>query len=299
MLLGSERLLDSSRLNGLKVGILANPASIDHDFTHVVDRLGQASLIQARRDLRPAARLPLRRAGQHDRDAARARTRGARAGLLALQRDARADRGDAAASTCSSIDLQDVGARIYTYIYTMANCLRAAARHGVPVIVCDRPNPIGGVEVEGPMLEPGLRVVRRPVPHPDAPRHDDRRARAAVQRAFRHRRRARGRADGGLDARHVFRRDRPAVGDAVAEHADARHRDRLSGHGAVRRHDAVGRARHDAAVRADRRAVDRRRTLCRRDEPALGCRACTSGRRASSRRSRSTPSAPAAAARFT
>ena len=52
------------------------------------------------------------------------------------------------------IDLQDIGARIYTYIYTMANCLRACARHGVPVIVCDRPNPIGGVDVEGPMLVP-------------------------------------------------------------------------------------------------------------------------------------------------
>ena len=47
------------------------------------------------------------------------------------------------------IDLQDVGTRIYTYIYTMANCLRAAARHGLPVIVCDRPNPIGGDQVEG------------------------------------------------------------------------------------------------------------------------------------------------------
>jgi uncharacterized protein YbbC (DUF1343 family) len=53
------------------------------------------------------------------------------------------------------IDLQDVGARIYTFIYTMANCLRAAARAGVPVIVCDRPNPIGGTQVEGPTLEPG------------------------------------------------------------------------------------------------------------------------------------------------
>ena len=53
------------------------------------------------------------------------------------------------------IDLQDVGARIYTFIYTMANCLRAAARAGLPVIVCDRPNPIGGVKVEGPTLEPG------------------------------------------------------------------------------------------------------------------------------------------------
>jgi uncharacterized protein YbbC (DUF1343 family) len=53
------------------------------------------------------------------------------------------------------IDLQDIGARIYTYIYTMANCLRACGRHGVRAIVCDRPNPIGGTKVEGPMLERG------------------------------------------------------------------------------------------------------------------------------------------------
>jgi uncharacterized protein YbbC (DUF1343 family) len=38
----------------------------------------------------------------------------------------------------------------------MANCLRAARRHGVKVIVCDRPNPIGGIAIEGPMLEPGF-----------------------------------------------------------------------------------------------------------------------------------------------
>ena len=54
------------------------------------------------------------------------------------------------------IDLQDIGARIYTYIYTMANCLRAGKRHGVPVIICDRPNPIGGVDVEGAALVPGF-----------------------------------------------------------------------------------------------------------------------------------------------
>jgi len=53
------------------------------------------------------------------------------------------------------VDLQDIGARIYTYIYTMANCLRAAARHGVTVIVCDRPNPIGGTAVEGGRLRHG------------------------------------------------------------------------------------------------------------------------------------------------
>jgi uncharacterized protein YbbC (DUF1343 family) len=53
------------------------------------------------------------------------------------------------------VDLQDIGARIYTYIYTMANCLRAGATHGVPVIVCDRPNPIGDA-VEGETLAPGF-----------------------------------------------------------------------------------------------------------------------------------------------
>jgi uncharacterized protein YbbC (DUF1343 family) len=64
------------------------------------------------------------------------------------------------------IDLQDVGTRIYTYIYTMANCLRAARREGLPVIVCDRPNPIGGALVEGPMLEDDFRsfVGQYPVP---------------------------------------------------------------------------------------------------------------------------------------
>ena len=53
------------------------------------------------------------------------------------------------------IDLQDIGARIYTYIYTMANCLRACGRHRIPVIVCDRPNPINGVDVEGETLKSG------------------------------------------------------------------------------------------------------------------------------------------------
>jgi uncharacterized protein YbbC (DUF1343 family) len=64
------------------------------------------------------------------------------------------------------IDLQDIGARIYTYIYTMANCLRACARHGVPVVVCDRPNPIGGVDVEGARLVPGFEsfVGQFPIP---------------------------------------------------------------------------------------------------------------------------------------
>ena len=50
-------------------------------------------------------------------------------------------------------DMQDVGCRIYTFAYTMANCMRAAAKYGKRVVVCDRPNPIGGIGVEGNVTE--------------------------------------------------------------------------------------------------------------------------------------------------
>jgi uncharacterized protein YbbC (DUF1343 family) len=50
-------------------------------------------------------------------------------------------------------DIQDVGARFYTYITTMAYCMEAAARAHIPFYVLDRPNPIGGIRVEGPMLD--------------------------------------------------------------------------------------------------------------------------------------------------
>jgi uncharacterized protein YbbC (DUF1343 family) len=51
-------------------------------------------------------------------------------------------------------DIQDIGARPYTYIYTMALGMEAATEHGVPFVVLDRPNPINGVHIEGNLLEP-------------------------------------------------------------------------------------------------------------------------------------------------
>jgi len=51
------------------------------------------------------------------------------------------------------VDLQDVGSRYYTFVYTMAYCMRAAARTGVEVIVLDRPNPLSGSIVEGNVLD--------------------------------------------------------------------------------------------------------------------------------------------------
>jgi uncharacterized protein YbbC (DUF1343 family) len=54
------------------------------------------------------------------------------------------------------IDLQDVGSRYYTYVWTMALAMAAAARARVPVVVVDRPNPLGGVAVESGPLRPGF-----------------------------------------------------------------------------------------------------------------------------------------------
>jgi uncharacterized protein YbbC (DUF1343 family) len=64
------------------------------------------------------------------------------------------------------VDLPDIGSRYYTFAWTMAHCLEACAELGIPVLVLDRPNPIDGVHVEGPVLRPGFEsfVGLHPVP---------------------------------------------------------------------------------------------------------------------------------------
>jgi uncharacterized protein YbbC (DUF1343 family) len=164
--LGSERLIASGALGGQKVGVVCNPASVDADLRHVVDRLTEADGVTLaaifgpqhgfRADLQdnmiesPHGRDPRRQVPVHS---LYSETREPTAGML---RDL----------DVLIVDLQDVGTRVYTFAYTMANCLRAAARHGVPVIVCDRPNPVGGERVEGPVLEEAFRsfVGQFPVP---------------------------------------------------------------------------------------------------------------------------------------
>jgi uncharacterized protein YbbC (DUF1343 family) len=166
MRLGSERLIASSRLNGLRVGVLANPASIDHGFRHIVDRLA------ATPDCTLAAIFGPQHGFQSDLqdnmiESPHAKDRRRDVPIFSLYSETREPTPEMLGLIdVLVIDIQDVGARIYTFIYTMANCLRAAARKGLPVIVCDRPNPIGGVQVEGPMLEQGYEsfVGQFPIP---------------------------------------------------------------------------------------------------------------------------------------
>src|SRR5438105_649605 len=64
------------------------------------------------------------------------------------------------------VDLQDIGARYYTFIWTLYRCLRACGNRSVRVVVLDRPNPINGVSVEGPPIEKGYEslVGLHPIP---------------------------------------------------------------------------------------------------------------------------------------
>ena len=64
------------------------------------------------------------------------------------------------------VDLQDIGTRIYTYIYTLTHLLEACANHDVEVIVLDRPNPINAKDIEGNILDPAFAtfVGRHPIP---------------------------------------------------------------------------------------------------------------------------------------
>lgn len=154
--LGSERLLASSALRGKRVGVVCNPASIDHGFGHVADRIAAmpgvtlAAIFGPQHGFRSDVQENMIESG-HAEDARR------RVPVYSLYSDTRIPtRAMMQGLDLLVIDLQDVGTRIYTYIYTMAYCLTAAKRDGVKVIVCDRPNPIGGTQVEGPMLERGF-----------------------------------------------------------------------------------------------------------------------------------------------
>jgi uncharacterized protein YbbC (DUF1343 family) len=156
VVLGSTRLLASGRLRGQRVGIVANPASIDHAYVHVVDRLAQDAGVTVGAIFGPQHGFHADVQDNmietpHREDASR------RVPIYSLYSETR----EPTAAMLDGldvlvIDLQDVGTRVYTFVYTMANCLRGAARAGVPVIVCDRPNPIGGLGVEGPMLHRGF-----------------------------------------------------------------------------------------------------------------------------------------------
>ena len=164
--LGSERLVESGSLKNQRIGVVSNPASVDAEFRHIVRVLATtpdvtlSAIFGPQHGYRADVQDNMIETG-HAQDP----TRGV--SVYSLYSETREPTADMLKGLDALVvDLQDVGSRIYTFVYTMANCLRAGKRHGVPVIVTDRPNPICGDRFGGPMLEKGFEsfVGQFPIP---------------------------------------------------------------------------------------------------------------------------------------
>jgi uncharacterized protein YbbC (DUF1343 family) len=166
--LGITRLLDADRrlVEGRRIGLVSNPASVDANLRHTADLLAEdggfslGALFGPQHGFRSDVQDNMIES-PHAHDCRR------RVPVFSLYSETREPTADMLKELDAIVvDLQDVGTRVYTYIYTLANCLRAAARHGVTVIVCDRPNPIGGEKVEGNLLREGYEsfVGQFPIP---------------------------------------------------------------------------------------------------------------------------------------
>jgi uncharacterized protein YbbC (DUF1343 family) len=173
--LGSTRLFQSDRLRGKRIGLVCNPASVNEQLHHIVDvafaapGVEVAALFGPQHGFRSDVQDNMIETPHAEFDAAGGRGSGTRrkVPLYSLYSDTREPTAEMLRDVDTLVvDLQDIGTRIYTYMYTMANCMRAAKRHGLTVIVCDRPNPIGGLAIEGITLEPGCEsfVGQYPIP---------------------------------------------------------------------------------------------------------------------------------------
>ncbi|MBU2548631.1 MAG: DUF1343 domain-containing protein [Proteobacteria bacterium] len=153
---GLERLVADppAELAGARLGLLANQASVGPGYEHASTLIDRAL----------PGRLTTLFGPQHGfvgekQDNMVESDHGVEAGtgrrIFSLYgRTRKPDREMMVGLDVLLVDLVDVGTRVYTFAQTMAYCLEAAAALGLKVLVLDRPNPIGGHEVEGNLLKP-------------------------------------------------------------------------------------------------------------------------------------------------
>ncbi|HQA25533.1 MAG TPA: DUF1343 domain-containing protein [Candidatus Competibacteraceae bacterium] len=168
---GLETLINEcpEKIRGARIGVVCHPASVDAELRHALDLLpatgariaaifgpehGARGEAQDMEDVGDLALDPRLGVPVHS-------LYGATFASLTPRRE-QLEGLDALV-----IDLQDVGARYYTFVWTMALCMEAAGQVGVRVLVCDRPNPIDGVTTEGNLIKPGFEsfVGLHPLPN--------------------------------------------------------------------------------------------------------------------------------------
>ena len=154
--LGLETLLeeDIAVVRDTRVALICNQASVDHNYRHAADLLHAQPEIDLRVLFGPQHGI---RGDVQDNmiETAHAQDRNTGLPVYSLYSETREPTDEMLADVDTLVfDMQDVGCRIYTFVYTLANCMKAAKRLGKRVVVCDRPNPISGQHVAGNVLEP-------------------------------------------------------------------------------------------------------------------------------------------------
>lgn len=153
-------------LAGQKVGVVTNPTGLFPDLVHEVDVMAGFDEVDLRAVFGPEHGFR----GTAQAGGSEGYYIDERTGLPVY--DTYLESGQALADifTASGVDtvvfdIQDAGARFYTYIWTMYDCMEAAVLAGKRFVVLDRPNPIGAWEARGPVLEPAFAtfVGRKPI----------------------------------------------------------------------------------------------------------------------------------------
>ena len=155
--LGLEKILDEQihLLKGMRVGLVCNPASVNHHFRHAADLFYENEQINLTTLFGPQHGI---RGDVQDNmiETLHIVDSQTEIPIYSLYSETREPTEEMLSGIDALVfDLQDVGCRVYTFIYTMANCLRACARYGKKMFVLDRPNPINGIDIEGNLLESG------------------------------------------------------------------------------------------------------------------------------------------------
>lgn len=146
---GADRILERPYLawiQGKRVGLITNPTGVTSQLVSTWDLLAQHPEVEVTALFGPEHGIAGQaQAGEQIRDSGR---------VYSLYGDVRAPTTEMLEDVEVLIyDIQDVGVRFYTYISTMYLSMQAATRKGIPFIVLDRPNPIDGSRIEGPVLQ--------------------------------------------------------------------------------------------------------------------------------------------------
>lgn len=155
--LGLDKILKNrdSILTNHRIGLICNPGSVNSEFRHAADLLFDSENINLTTLFGP--QHGIRGDVQYNMvETPHTTDRSTGLPVYSLYSETRQPTEEMLSGVDVLVfDLQDVGCRVYTFIYTMANAMKACAAFGKKMIVLDRPNPIGGVASEGTTLEIG------------------------------------------------------------------------------------------------------------------------------------------------